>query len=81
MKGRVINMKNDSDLIKKRITENIIRCRENKGMSKRQLAKLSEVDEKIIRRLEDCDYEYMPTLTSIIKIANVLEINFIDLLI
>ena len=73
-------MYNDIDYIKKIIAKNITKHRQNIGVSKRQLAKLSKVDEKMIRRFEDGDYEYTPTLTSIVKIANVLGVNFIDLL-
>jgi transcriptional regulator with XRE-family HTH domain len=61
--------------VKATIAKNITKIRTAKGYSKRQLARLVNMDEKQIRRLEGAeDYDHMPSIPVLIEVANVLEV-------
>jgi len=72
--------KNNIALIKAKIAYNIAFHRVQKGYSARGLAKEIGVGEKMIRRWESDDYIFMPTISSLIKVANVLNIDLTELI-
>ena len=61
--------------VKATIAKNIKKIRISKGYSMRELARRVGVDEKQIRRFEGADdYDCIPTISSLIEIANALEV-------
>ena len=75
-------MSNPEERLKTNIATNITIYRKRKGYSKRQLAKLLGVNEKQVSRFEDPNYEFTPkTLSSLCKVAYVLEVDILDLLV
>ena len=73
--------KNMEKRLKNNIATNIVMYREKRGYSKRELARLIGINEKQIRRFEDPNYENIPTLSSLCKVARVLGVDVLDLLV
>jgi transcriptional regulator with XRE-family HTH domain len=67
-------MKNNKDDIKRVIAENIKKLRNEKNISRRELARRAGIDEKQLRRYEGSeDYEFMPSVSTLIGIVNALD--------
>lgn len=72
-------MKNDEELMKQIIAHNVSLYRCLNKLSKRELGRLSGLEEKQIRRIEN--KEHMTTIPVLMKIANVFNIDVLELLI
>ena len=60
------------------IANNVTRLRETKGYSKRELARLADIDDKQIRRIEDPNTS--SALMPLIKVSKVLGCSIDDLI-
>ena len=74
-------MKNDELEIKEKISKNIRILRMlNDNISIKELGRRSGINEKVIRRFEKTNYEFMPSLPTLITIANYFDVDVIELL-
>jgi len=72
--------KNDIELVKSTIASKISYYRQKRDLSMRSLAKLVGVGEKMIRRWESGNYDFVPSISSLVKVANALDVNITKLL-
>lgn len=65
----------DENLLKTELARRVKYFRKKNKLSQNKLGKIIGVTQKTIARLEDPDFLWMPSLSSIIKVANALNLS------
>lgn len=65
--------------IKEVVSERLLAYRETTGLSRRKVAKLVDVPEKTLYRIENNNTEFVPKLSTLIKLCNFYEKSLSDL--